>query len=91
MESVYLRSIAVRRAHSQRLDQALSDGNGHWIARLVAGNPRAVQSFPDHEQAAAKLLEDGEFQTLFDVASSGYLDGPRSRIYRKAYAVASGG
>lgn len=90
MESVFLRNFASQRAHSQTVARELEHRSGRWFASLVANNPRAVQSFQDHERVASKLVADRELQTLFDVASSGYLDGPASRIYRRAYVAAVG-
>lgn len=84
----FINSMVSNRANSSRIAQAMEQGDGHWFARLVAANPRVVKSFSDHEEVARKLQEAGELQTLVDVASCGMLDGPDSRVYRRAFQQA---
>lgn len=88
MYYVFTQNMAWKHAQSQRVAKTRASKDGHWYARLVASNPRIVQSFQDHEAVVQQLMADGEVQTLFDIASGGFLDAPDSRVYRQAYKAA---
>jgi hypothetical protein len=88
MGNVFLDNMAWQHAQSNRVAQTRASKNGHWYARLIAHDPRIVQSFHDHEMVAAMLKDAGELQSLFNVACGGLLDSPDSRVYRKAYNAA---
>lgn len=57
---------------------------GQALARLIAHNPRVVQTFKDHGDVARRLLVSGEVDTLFLVAASGLLHGLSLQFYRLA-------
>ena len=88
MEFVFINDMAWKHAQAQRAAKVQAGKDGHWYASLIRNNPRIVQSFADHEAVAAKLVADGELQTLCDIAAGGLLDAPDSRSYRAAYRQA---
>jgi hypothetical protein len=57
---------------------------GQMLARLIAHDPRVVQSFDDHAAVVSHLLVSDEVETLFRVAASGLLHGLALQCYRLA-------
>ena len=79
-----LRQFRLQLAQPLRLPAGPGQRKGQALARLIAYNPRAVQAFKDHAEAARHLLASGEVETLFRVAASGLLHGPALHFYRLA-------
>lgn len=86
---VHTNGLVAQQLKSSLVAKARASKDGHWYAALIANNPRIVQSFEDHEVVAEALKDAGEVQSLFNIASGGFLDGPSSRAYREAYKAAS--
>ena len=96
MHNPFARHLALAHAHAvpqqfrlylvQPLTLTREPGfrNGQQLARLIAFNPRVVQSFDDHASVARRLLASGEVETLCSVVASGLLHGLALQIYRIA-------
>ena len=79
-----LRQFRLHLAHSVQPSGIAGQRGGQALARLIAHNPRVVQTFRDHGDVARRLLISGEVDALFLVAASGLLHGLSLQFYRLA-------
>lgn len=79
-----LRQFHLHLSQSVQPSGTAGQRGGQALARLIARNPRVVQTFKDHGDVARRLLVSGEVDTLFLVAASGLLHGLSLQFYRLA-------
>jgi len=79
-----LKQFRLHLAQSVQRSSIAGQRGGQALARLIAHDPRVVQTFKDHGDVARRLLVSGEVDTLFLVAASGLLQGLSLQFYRLA-------